>query len=270
MPVLVLGSSGWIGSRLANNFGYLSKAPISSTSSRNEFDTWISLQTADTYINCIGKASGAESDMEWANIGIVESILKHAKKTGARVINLGSASEYGNVRVQEIDEEFNPSPASTYGKQKLAANQMINNFVSQGGSGVATRIFNVIGESQSNATAIGQIIARMRELNAVSEIEVENYDVVRDYVSIDFVVDVLTKLAKQSFSGTLNIGSGKPVVLGDLLREIGIVLKTNVVPGQLYEDRVPIVVASTKRLKSLGFSTENYSLQELAIMATKS
>lgn len=270
MSVLVLGSSGWIGLPLATRVGDLSNAPISSKTSRSEFNTWISLQYADTYINCIGKNSGPEADMEWSNIGVVESILNHAKKTGARVINLGSASEYGNVQVQEIDEEFDPNPTSTYGKQKLVANQMINDFVSQGGSGVATRIFNVVGARQSSSTAIGQIIARMRELKPGGEIEVANYDIVRDYISIDFVVEVISKLATESFSGTLNIGSGRPVILSDLLHEIGIVLKTTAVPGHLYEDRIPVVVASTNRLKSLGFSSENCSLEELAVIATDS
>ena len=270
MRTLVLGSSGWIGSPLAIRVGNLSIAPISSKTSRSEFNTWISLQNADTYINCIGKNSGPEADMEWSNIGVVESILNHAKKTGARVINLGSASEYGNAQVQEIDEEFDPNPTSTYGKQKLVANQMINDFVSQGGSGVATRIFNVVGARQSSSTAIGQIIARMRELKPGGEIQVANYDIVRDYISIDFVVEVISKLATESFSGTLNIGSGRPVILGDLLHEIGIVLNTTAVPGHLYKDRIPVVVASTNRLKSLGFSSENCSLEELAVIATNS
>jgi nucleoside-diphosphate-sugar epimerase len=269
MRTLVLGSSGWIGSPLVTRVGNFSNAPISSKTSRSEFNTWISLQNADTYINCIGKNSGTEADMEWSNIGVVESILNHAKKTGARVINLGSASEYGNAQVQEIDEEFHPNPTSTYGKQKLVANQMINDFVSQGGSGVATRIFNVVGARQSSSTAIGQIIARMRELKSGDEIEVANYDIVRDYISIDFVVEVISKLPTESFSGTLNIGSGRPVILSDLLQEIGILLEASVVSGNLDEDRISVAVASTKRLKGLGFSIENCTLQELALIATK-
>ena len=269
MSTLVLGSSGWIGSRLANRFGEQSETPISSMTGRSEFNNWISLQNDDTYINCIGKTHGTESDMEWANIGVVESLLNHSKKTGARVINLGSASEYGNTQVQEIDEELDPNPISIYGKQKLAANQMINDFVSQGGSGAATRIFNVLGPRQSAATAIGQIITRMRELKPGDEIEVANYDVVRDYISIDFVVEVVSKLATENFSGTINIGSGKPVILGDLLREIGILLEASVVSGNLDEDRISVAVASTKRLKGLGFSIENCTLQELALIATK-
>ena len=269
MHALVLGSSGWIGSKLATRVGDLSNSPISSMTSRSEFNSWIGLQNADTYINCIGKTHGTESDMEWANIGVVEALLKHAKKTGARVITLGSASEYGDIQVPEIDEDLDPNPISIYGKQKLAANQMINDFVSQGGSGAATRIFNVLGPRQSNATAIGQIIARMQELKPGDVIEVANYDVVRDYISIDFVVEVISKLATENFSGTINIGSGKPVILGDLLREIGILLETSVVSGNLDKDRISIAVASTKRLKGLGFSIENCTLQELALIATR-
>ena len=55
----------------------------------------------------------------------------------------------------------------------------------------------------------------------------------------------------------------------DLLHEIGIVLKATAVHGHLYEDRIAVVVARTKRLKSLRFSAETYSLEELAVTATE-
>lgn len=270
MSTLVLGSSGWIGSQATRRFGNSSETPISSNIKRDDFSTWIGLQNADTFVNCIGKVTGTESDMEWANIGVVESLLKHAEKTGVRVITLGSASEYGDVQVQEIDESFNPNPTSLYGKQKLVANQMLNEFVINGGSGVATRIFNVIGPNQSRNTALGQVISRMREQKAGGEIMIDDYDVVRDYISLEFVVDVLVRLTSISFNGTLNIGSGKPIIFSDLLNEIGRSYNVSILPGRLHEDRIRMVVTGTKRLKSLDFSIENCSLQELAVIATNS
>lgn len=268
MSALVMGSSGWIGSRLVNRLGAASKAPISSMTTLNELKQWLSFQTADTYINCIGKTSGADSDMECSNVGVVELLLNHSKKTGARVISLGSAAEYGDVQTQEISEDIEPNPVSTYGKQKLEANQMINDFVNKGGSGVATRIFNVLGPEQSSKTALGQILKKMRSMDVGGEVEVENFDVVRDYISIDFVVNVISTLITDGFSGTLNIGSGKPIVFLDLIREIGLLNNVTIVPGNLFEDRIRSVVASTERLTSLGFDRERYSLQELARIAT--
>jgi nucleoside-diphosphate-sugar epimerase len=268
VSTLILGSSGWIGKKSARRFGSVSEPPISSQISMDEFKNWISQQNADVFLNCIGKTSGSTSEMEWANVGVVELLLDHAKRTDARVINLGSAAEYGKVTDQVLDENLVPNPISDYGRQKLVANQMVNEFVVSGGSGVATRIFNVVGHGQTNRSAIGDVIARMKELGPGSEVTIDNHDIVRDYISIDFVVDVLAKLRSSSFSGTLNIGSGKPTVFLDLLNEIGLLLNTKVVPGNLFDDRIPSAVAGTERLKSLGFGWESQSLQELANMVT--
>ena len=269
MSTILLGSNGWIGSHILKNPEYRLKTLDSSNLNKHDFETWLHFQMAECYINCIGKNSGSEANMEWANIGVVEALLKHAKKTGARVITLGSASEYGDIQVPEINENLDPNPNSIYGKQKLVANQMLNEFVIDGGSGVATRIFNVIGPKQSLKTALGQITNRMRDQKAGGELVIDNYDVVRDYISLEFVVDVLVKLTSLHFNGTLNIGSGKPIILIDLLNEIGRFYNVSILPGQLHEDRIRMVVASTSTLRNLGFIPEDIALRELAILGTK-
>lgn len=268
VSTLILGSSGWIGQQATRRFGNVSKTPISSKISLDEFKNWISQQNADVYVNCIGKMSGPTSEMEWANVGVVELLLDHAKRTNARVINLGSAAEYGSVGESVLDEDLTPNPISIYGKQKLVATQMVNEYVTCGGSGVATRIFNVVGPAQSSNTAIGQIISKMQDHDSAGVITIENYDVIRDYISINFVVEVIARLATENFSGILNVGSGKPVVFLDFLHELGSLLNRSVAPGNLYEERIPVAVASTLRLKSLGFSIEAPSLRELARIAT--
>lgn len=269
MSTLILGSSGWIGRQATRHFGRVSSTPISSNISFDEFKNWISQQNADVFVNCIGKMSGSKSEMEWANVGVVELLLDHAKRTNARVINLGSAAEYGRVSDQVLDEDLVPNPISDYGKQKLVANQMLNEFVVSGGSGVATRIFNVVGPSQTNRSALGNVISRMKELGPGSEVVIDNYDIVRDYASIDFVVDVLAKLPSSSFNGTLNIGSGKPVAFFDLLKEIGNFYRVTPVYGVLHDDRIFSAISGTRKLRELGLEVEALKINELAKIATE-
>jgi hypothetical protein len=109
----------------------------------------------------------------------------------------------------------------------------------------------------------------MRDQKAGGEIVIDNYDVVRDYISLEFVVDVLVKLTSLHFNGTLNIGSGKPIILIDLLNEIGRFYNVSILPGKLHEDRIRMVVASTSTLRNLGFIPEDIALRELAILGTK-
>jgi nucleoside-diphosphate-sugar epimerase len=268
MRTLVLGERGWIGSALANNSRRLEVSKIDSTLSKDQFKSWLFAQSADCYINCIGKMSGTSSEMEWANVSVVELLLDHAKKTNARVINLGSAAEYGRVNDKVLDENLVPNPISLYGKQKLIANQMLNEFVTSGGSGVATRLFNVVGTGQSNKTSLGDVISRMNRSNLEDEVVIDNYDIVRDYVSINFVADVLANLPSSSFSGTLNIGSGKPVAFFDLLKEIGDFYGVTPVCGVLHDNRIFSAVSSTKKLEGLGLEIEDLKIKELAILAT--
>jgi len=269
MTTLVLGCTGWIGAEIQRRLGTQIVAPISSIAQRYELSSWIGKQRSDTYLNSIGRMSGTEAEMEWSNIGVVELLLDHASKTGARVINLGSAAEYGPISTRLLSESLEPNPVAIYGKQKLVANQMLNEFVKSGGSGVATRIFNVVGPGQSKNTALGQVIARMREQATGSEMVIDNFDVVRDYISLDYVVNVLLNLSSCDFNGTLNIASGKPVVLFDLLMEVGVRNSITVLPGNLQEDRVTTAVADTAKLREIGFEIEDYSLNELALLSTR-
>ena len=267
MSTLILGSSGWIGKQATRHFGNVSKTPITSKTSMDEFKHWINQQNADVFINCIGRLSGSTFEMEWANVGVVELLLDHAKRTNARVINLGSAAEYGSVTDQVLDESLVPNPITDYGRQKLIANQMVNEFVISGGSGVATRIFNVVGPGQTNRSALGDVISRMKELGPGSEIVIDNYDIVRDYVSIDFVVGTLAKLQSSSFNGTLNIGSGRPIAFFDLLKAIGDFYKVLPVGGILYEDRILSAVSGTRKLEEFGLQVEALKINELAKIA---
>ena len=265
---MILGASGWIGSRLCQLNGLEIQAPLNSSASADEFKSWLSKQNAETYINCIGKVNGPDAKMHWANIGVLEELISHAHKTGARIVHLGSAAEYGNTTSAFVSENSETKPLSTYGKQKLQANLMLTEYVRKGGCAIGTRIFNVIGSNQPANTAIGQIIERVKSSSKDTSLTLDNYDVLRDYVPIDFVAKAILKLADLDFSGLVNIGSGRATRLLDLASEIGNEFNVKVVPGELYTNRVFSAVSDTALMDELGIKIPNLTAFELASLAT--
>jgi nucleoside-diphosphate-sugar epimerase len=264
MATLILGSSGWIGSHLVNEFGKVSKTPISSMTTRDEFKTWLDSQGTNTYINCIGRVSGSSSEMEWANVGVVESLIAHAKRTGSKILNLGSASEYGDQQGKPLHEMQSCAPKSDYGIQKLATKQLIGEFIGKGGEGVHARIFNVVGSGQKTNSALGQILRNITNLEPDSEFAVTDFDVERDYVSLDFVCRCLITLSDVGFYGTINIGSGKGTKLFEVVTALATDLGVSAVPGSLDPSRLGSAVADTNLLSTNGITPETLLPKDVA------
>ena len=266
METLVIGSTGWIGKNLVNFYPVLSSAGVSSKLSAHDFKEWLNRQNHECFINCIGKFSGSENEMEWANVGIVELILKRARLIGSKVITLGSAAEYGNSNHELLHEDDKPNPISIYGKQKLIATDIINDHVAAGVSAVSARLFNVIGPRQPVTTAIGQIINRLKTLDSHTKFNLDDFDIHRDYITLEFVAQAIAQLAELNFNGAINIGSGRAIKLFDLVSEIAKIKQIEIIPAKLNLNRVRSAVADTCRLSSLGIMAPQLDLGDLSLL----
>jgi nucleoside-diphosphate-sugar epimerase len=264
LETLVIGSNGWIGKYLLQSFPSFNPANISSNLSYRDFKEWLSGQNHQCFVNCVGKFSGPTHEMEWANVGVTELILTHAKKIGARVICLGSAAEYGKNGSSILREDADTKPITEYGEQKLVATNMINDFAQTGTSAISARLFNVIGPNQPYSTAIGQIIKKMESLSTKNELYLNNFDITRDYITIDFVARTIKRLIEIDLIGVLNVGSGKPIKLIDFVSRIGKLKNVYIKQGSLSEDRILCSVADTSKLESLNIEDCNVGLDALS------
>jgi nucleoside-diphosphate-sugar epimerase len=264
MQTLVIGANGWIGQSLVDYNASIFPANISSNSSIFEFKEWLNEQNYECFINCVGKFNGSESDMEWANVGILELILERARRIGSRVITLGSAAEYGNVDHSLLREDDKPNPISIYGRQKLIATNLINDYIEVGVSCVSARLFNVLGPGQPATTALGQIVRKINGLESDTIFSLDDYDIERDYISLEFVTETIMKLITLEFSGILNVGSGQPVKLLDVVTEYAKIRNVNVLLGNLNANRVLSAVADTSKLNSLGIRPNQLTLRKMS------
>lgn len=266
MSTIVLGSYGWIGSKLVASNVDVAESPISSFTSMEEFKTWLPLQKVDTYINCVGRMHGSASEMEWANVGIVETLINHAKRSGSRILNLGSAAEYGNQQGDRLHEMQSCTPISTYGVQKLAARQLMDEFIESGGEGVHARLFNVVGSGQKSNSALGQISQNLLSLQPGSDYAVNDFDIERDYVALEFVCQSLHAISKGTFKGTINIGSGKSTKLFDVVEALASRLDIKAIQGSLDPSRLSSAVADTVILRGSGIVPEALHPKDIARM----
>jgi nucleoside-diphosphate-sugar epimerase len=264
MQTLVIGSSGWIGSYLVNSNLSFSSSKISSNLSYEQFKEWMNNQSPQYFVNCVGKFNGPESHMEWANIGILELILKRAHETGAKVFSLGSAAEYGDLKQTPLKEDAMVSPISLYGKQKLIANELLHAYVKKGVNAINLRLFNVIGPKQTANTALGEILRKLMNSNAETPYILNDYDILRDFVDLNFINDSIKYLSRIDFQGTLNIASGRPTKLFDIVSEMATNFNIKVKPGNLTLNRVKSSIADTVKLRETGLVPPDLSLYEMS------
>jgi nucleoside-diphosphate-sugar epimerase len=264
MQKLVIGSGGWIGGYLVNSNSSFFRSEIASNLSFIQFKDWLSFQNPQCFINCVGKFNGPESEMEWANIGVLELILKRAHITGSKVFALGSAAEYGDLNQIRIKEDAIASPVSLYGKQKLIASELLHTYVNKGVNAINLRLFNVIGPKQPSNTALGEILRKLINSNQDTNYILDDYDIIRDFIDLKFIQEAINHLNRVDFQGTLNIGSGKPTKLLDIVSEMAANFNIQIEPGTLTTTRIKSSVADTNELAKVGLIPTKLTLSEMS------
>lgn len=144
----------------------------------------------DAVINCVGLMQGTLRDLFKTNAELVGTLLS-ALQLGApqaRLVQIGSAAEYGAVAVGEpLREERCARPASDYGISKSAATQLVMNAQVAGRvDAVVLRVFNPIGPHVAASSVLGRAAQQLRcartgRLGAVKMGSLEAY---RDFVDV--------------------------------------------------------------------------------------
>jgi nucleoside-diphosphate-sugar epimerase len=167
-----------------------------------EFEEVLAAFQPDAVINCVGLMEGTSRELLEANTRLVATVLQ-ALQLGAphaRLVQIGSAAEYGAVAVgKPIAEGQCTRPASEYGISKLAATQLVLNAHMAGRvDAVALRVFNPIGPQVAASSVLGraahQIGRAMTErLGAVTMGSLEAY---RDFVDVRDVARAVIAAAR--------------------------------------------------------------------------
>lgn len=298
MRVLLTGAGGFIGGYLAAKLLQVenvevilsSRSPPKSSrtpsvahfpadlANETDVERLVSAARPDIVVHAAGLVRGTAERLFRENAAatsvLVDALI--AKAANARLIALGSASEYGiPFGSQRIGEDHSCSPVSLYGHAKLASTNVIRAASDRRGlRATILRIFNVVAPVNSPEQVLGAFIERaaLAEGSAAPrKVEVGRLDAIRDFVSMSDLCDLVAKLVREgSDARVINVCSGEGHQIRDLItfmNELSCnrfeIEETGPAPSPGYEDCV--VGDPSLFLRTLGVSAVRPIKQELAL-----
>jgi len=309
--VLVTGGAGYIGSHVCKMLAEEGHTPVTydnlSNGNRDAIQ-WGPFEEGDILdqdkLRYILNKYQPEAVMHFAAYAYVgESIIKPKKYYRNNVVgtlniaecmlhesinNLifsGSCATFGSPESMPINETYAQNPINPYGKSKVAAENIINDFSSAHGlHSIILRYFNAagadkdleIGELHSPETHLIPLLfdACTRTINDFN-VNGDDYDTfdgtcIRDYIHVTDLADAhilaYKKLKKDGVTTSYNLGNGEGFSIKQVIHMVEKVTGLDV-PFGIALRRVgdpPILIAdSTKARKELLWSPVNSSLESI-------
>jgi nucleoside-diphosphate-sugar epimerase len=243
MIVLILGSLGFTGRNLCD---YLMKKQgvraigVDNPTDGNRVDHVCDLRDQgavdkllravkpDQIYNVAGTITNNYNDCYDSNVIITKNLLDVmvSMESKGRLLLVGSAAEYGLVSFDDlpIKETQPPNPVSMYGMTKVYQSVLMKTYrMLYNLDVVMVRPFNLIGEGISENLFPGRLQRSIEDLKAgrIERIKTGSLSARRDYISINDALWNYQLVMNAGIPGEVyNIGSGKSILLRDLLKDI--------------------------------------------------
>jgi GDP-4-dehydro-6-deoxy-D-mannose reductase len=185
----------------------------------------------DYIFHLAGVSYSADSALYYrVNTGYAAALLQAVKtaELGDRpTLLVGTSAEYGAVRADDlpIREDLAVHPYNHYGISKLAQTLLGLAAAREGLNAIMVRPFNIIGAGMPEhlvlASFAGQLLKIVRG-EQPPMIEVGNLESSRDFVDVGEVIRIYWRLAgtPAAYGKIINVSSGKPVVIRELLERM--------------------------------------------------
>lgn len=228
----------------------------------------------DLVVNLAGEASAAESwraprrALEVNAVGVL-NLLEAASRQApeARVLCVSSGDAYGLVAddLLPVDEDAQLQPASPYGASKAAMEVICGHYARRGLRIAIARAFNHTGPGQSDRFALSnfakQIAAAEGDGSTELRLRVGDLDLARDFTDVRDTVRAYLMMLEAKVERTLNVCSGRAVVLRDLVAMLSAATSVAVEPAvdeqRLRPQEAGTLVGSNARLtRETGWKPE--------------
>lgn len=234
--VLIIGSSGALGRSLVKHFDGSTEGFTVFAPKRTGSGELLDLSDCNQIARCIERtkpnlifhlATSFSNEYDEAykvNVRAVRQILDsvEAIAQSTRVVLIGSAAEYGAVRIGDnpIREDHPLHPVSIYGLTKAWQTQLAYLYAARGVNVVVARIFNLLGSDLSERLFVGRVHKQIDEFRRGlrSHIEVGPLSSIRDYITIENAIAQLLLIAEFGEIGEVyHVASGQPISMRELL-----------------------------------------------------
>jgi len=211
-----------------------------------------------------GKFWSAVENLQWVGASIT-LFEKFAAAGGTRMLAAGTCAEYAPDEQSPCSEASTPlMPATLYGACKQAVRTVFEAFARRAGLSAAWgRIFFPYGPGEPEGRLIPSVA---RALLAGEPARCTHGRQVRDFIYVEDVASALVALLDSSVEGSINIGSGQPVTLRQVIDKVAErtghteLVQPGAIPVSAGE--LPSLYADTGRLnEEVGWSPR-YGLDE--------
>lgn len=178
--------------------------------------------------------------------------------TNAAFFYASSGKVYGRTNEMPITEEAIERPTTILGKGKYITERILDFHADAAGNKyVVMRIFNVYGGDQKENFIVPTLL---KQLSKGNRLELGNIYDKRDYLYIDDLVTAIESLIynrqKLSLFEIVNVGSGVPVSVEDMIEELKSILKlpeltVTVSQERMRHDETAVEYCSTKKIHEL-------------------
>jgi nucleoside-diphosphate-sugar epimerase len=250
MSVVVTGSAGFIGrvlTRRLSRSGYRvvaidrQPAPLDDPSGVTTLtadlldgdpQVEVALREADAVVHLAG-CSGVRDKTPGIDVRRIRDNVEATRAVASRVppdvplLVASSSSVYGGARFGRASRESDPlRPRGGYAASKAGTEQVCADRATSGAHVLVVRPFTVVGEGQRPDMALARWAAAA---SAGDPLRVfGSLDRTRDFTCVREVVRGLTALLRSGASGVVNLGSGAPRTLRELVHALGSALAVDV------------------------------------------
>lgn len=208
-----------------------------------------------------GKFWTSRENLRWvrASLGILEEF---EKRGGERVVMAGSCAEYDWNHGYCRENTTPLAPSTLYGNCKHALGISSSAFAEQANLSAAWgRIFSLYGPHEHPARLVSSVAASILKNESAP---CSHGEQIRDFLHVSDVADAFAALLDSDVSGAVNIASGRPVAIKDIVHKIADkegrrdLVRLGALPAP--ESDPPLLVANVGRLKNEVGWTPEYDL----------
>lgn len=137
---------------------------------------------------------------------------------GTRVVMAGTCAEYDWSYGYCYEGVTPTNPATTYGVCKLSMQRMLQAYCAETGvSGAWGRIFFLYGPHEHPSRLVSSVVRSLLQGNLA---RCSPGTQIRDFMHVQDVADAFVSLLESAVTGPVNIGSGQPVTLREVIYQI--------------------------------------------------